>query len=254
LARVHCPTCGDDLLVARSCQGRGVCPSCCGRRMADTAAHLVDRVLPKAPIRQWVLTLPFALRAPLAFNPGLLSAVLRCFVKVVQAFYQAEAAAAGASDTHTGSVSAIQRFGSALNLNPHFHVLFLDGAYHRPRADGPLVFRPLRVLTDQDVAGVLARFREDLAASLSRWAEEADEDEAAREDAASSPMAQLVLESLGVAGAGPERQRDGTAHRPGGRRQVPRMQPLCVAEAGFSLHARTRVERHRRGALETFHP
>jgi len=76
-ARVHCPTCGDDLLVARSCQGRGVCPSCCGRRMADTAAHLVDRVLPRARIRQWVLTLPFALRAPLAFDAKLLSAVLR---------------------------------------------------------------------------------------------------------------------------------------------------------------------------------
>jgi hypothetical protein len=30
--------------------------------MADTAAHLVDRVLPEAPVRQWVLSLPFALR------------------------------------------------------------------------------------------------------------------------------------------------------------------------------------------------
>ena len=28
--------------------------------MADTAAHLVDRVLPEAPIRQYVLSLPFA--------------------------------------------------------------------------------------------------------------------------------------------------------------------------------------------------
>jgi len=28
-----------------------------GRRMADTAAHLVDRVLPEVPVRQWVLLL-----------------------------------------------------------------------------------------------------------------------------------------------------------------------------------------------------
>ena len=28
-----------------------------------------------------------------------------------------------------GAVTLIQRFGSALNLNVHFHVLFLDGAY-----------------------------------------------------------------------------------------------------------------------------
>ena len=30
---------------------------------------------------------------------------------------------------HTGAVTLIQRFGSALNLNIHFHVLFLDGVY-----------------------------------------------------------------------------------------------------------------------------
>ena len=30
---------------------------------------------------------------------------------------------------HTGAVTLIQRFGSALNLNIHLHVLFLDGAY-----------------------------------------------------------------------------------------------------------------------------
>ena len=41
---------------------RGFCPSCGGRRMADTAAHLVDRVLPEVPMRQWVLTLTYPLR------------------------------------------------------------------------------------------------------------------------------------------------------------------------------------------------
>jgi len=29
----------------------------------------------------------------------------------------------------TGAVTLIQRFGSALNLNIHFHILFLDGVY-----------------------------------------------------------------------------------------------------------------------------
>jgi hypothetical protein len=29
--------------------------------MAETAAHLVDRILPEVPVRQWVLTLPYAL-------------------------------------------------------------------------------------------------------------------------------------------------------------------------------------------------
>lgn len=30
---------------------------------------------------------------------------------------------------HTGAVTLIQCFGSALNLNIHFHMLFLDGVY-----------------------------------------------------------------------------------------------------------------------------
>ena len=52
---MHCDICGHDRVVAFSCKGRSVCSSCCGRRMADTAAHLVDRVLPDVPIRQWEL-------------------------------------------------------------------------------------------------------------------------------------------------------------------------------------------------------
>ena len=61
-ARFRCAGCGLDRLVAFSCKGRGFCPSCGGRRMTDRAAHLVDRVFPDAPVRQWVLTLPPKLR------------------------------------------------------------------------------------------------------------------------------------------------------------------------------------------------
>ena len=41
----------------------------------------------------------------------------------------------------TGAVMLIQRFGSALNPNIHFHMLFLDGAYLLKGALPP-VFRP----------------------------------------------------------------------------------------------------------------
>tara|TARA_B110000503_G_scaffold142535_2_gene239646 strand:- start:1226 stop:1537 length:312 start_codon:yes stop_codon:yes gene_type:complete len=33
------------------------------------------------------------------------------------------------NDSATGAVTLIQRFGSALHLNIHFHILFLDGVY-----------------------------------------------------------------------------------------------------------------------------
>src|SRR5262245_28034913 len=39
--------CGQEKLVAFSCKRRGICPSCGARRMTQTAAWLVDRVIPR---------------------------------------------------------------------------------------------------------------------------------------------------------------------------------------------------------------
>ncbi|MES9858751.1 MAG: transposase zinc-binding domain-containing protein [Sedimenticola sp.] len=61
-ARARCDECGEDFLIAYSCKGRGICPSCNTKRMAETAAHLVDHLFPQVPVRQWVITLPKRLR------------------------------------------------------------------------------------------------------------------------------------------------------------------------------------------------
>jgi hypothetical protein len=120
-ARVHCDECGLDRVVAFSCKGRGFCPSCGGRRMADTAAHLVDRVLPEVPVRQWVLSLPFALRYRLAYDAALTSAVLGVFVRTVFASLRRRARKKrGVTRGKCGAVTFVQRFGDALNLNVHF--------------------------------------------------------------------------------------------------------------------------------------
>ena len=52
-ARFRCTACGLDRLVAFSCKGRGFCPRCGGRRMAERSAHLIDQVFPDVPVRQW---------------------------------------------------------------------------------------------------------------------------------------------------------------------------------------------------------
>lgn len=57
-ARARCGDRGHDYFVAYSCKGRRVCPSCNTRRMVETAAHLTDHVLPRLPVRQWVLSVP----------------------------------------------------------------------------------------------------------------------------------------------------------------------------------------------------
>jgi hypothetical protein len=50
--------CAHDKRVAFSCKRRGFFPSRSARRMTETAAHLVDHVIPKVPVRQWVFTDP----------------------------------------------------------------------------------------------------------------------------------------------------------------------------------------------------
>jgi hypothetical protein len=51
--------------------------------MCDFAAHLREQAMPRAPVRQWVLTVPFGLRFRMAFDPALAGAALRAFVSVV---------------------------------------------------------------------------------------------------------------------------------------------------------------------------
>ena len=51
--------------------------------MSDTAAHLVDRVFPHVPVRQWVLSFPYALRYRLAYDAPLVSDVLAVFTRTV---------------------------------------------------------------------------------------------------------------------------------------------------------------------------
>jgi hypothetical protein len=58
LVLAKCRDCGWSRAVAFSCQRRGFCPSCIGRRMCDFAARLVTSVFPRVPVRQWVLTVP----------------------------------------------------------------------------------------------------------------------------------------------------------------------------------------------------
>ena len=81
--RLYCQNCRLDRLVPFSCKGRGFCPSCGARRMAAAAAHLTDDVIPRVPTRQWVLSLPFALRYRLAFDRQLCAAVRSLFARTV---------------------------------------------------------------------------------------------------------------------------------------------------------------------------
>lgn len=135
-AQVSCRACSHTYRVGFSCKGRGICPSCAGRRMADVSCHLVDRVLPPAPYRQWVMTMPPPLRYMLAYDTPLLSATLQSFVGEIFRWQRHQAKMRydlrSVKAAITGCVTVVQRFGSALDLNlcayylallpPRFHV------------------------------------------------------------------------------------------------------------------------------------
>jgi ribosomal protein S27E len=136
--RVRCVDCHAERLVAFSCKRRGFCPSCGARRMVESAALLVDEVLPRLPMRQWVLSFPFQLRFLFASRPEVMSEVLGIVYRAIETHLIQQAGCIRA-EARTGAVTLIQRFGSALNLNIHFHMLLLDGVYVIGRKS--LVFR-----------------------------------------------------------------------------------------------------------------
>jgi len=165
--RARCDTCGHDLLVAFSCKHRGVCPSCAGRRMANTAAHLVDRVMPAVPVRQWVLSLPFELRTLAAFRAEALSALARIFVESVFARHRAWARRKGLAAAPSGALTFVQRFGSSMNLNVPFHTTVLDGVFRRD-AEGRPVFHAAPPPTREELEAAVRRVHRNALAWLER--------------------------------------------------------------------------------------
>jgi hypothetical protein len=232
-ARVSCTSCRDEILVAFSCKTRGLCPSCDGRRMADTAAHLCDRVMPDAGYRQWTLSFPRWLRLRLLRDPALVSEILGAFVRVVFAYQRRRARALGVADGQLGAVTAVQRFGAFVNANLHFHTLIPDGVWQE-QPDGTVRFHRLPPPADGDVGELAARVVRRTARILGRRGADLPGDD--EPDALGCAQAESVQTPLAL--AEPE------ARPPRSQRR------LCAFVDGFSLHANTSVDAADRAALE----
>jgi len=154
------------VLQAIGCKRRGFCPSCGAGRMTETAALLVDHVLPRQPVRQWVLSLPFALCYLLATRPEVVTQVLGIVYRAISGHLIRKVGLTRASGV-TGAVTLIQRFGSALNLNVHFHMLLLDGAYRR-EGEGRLRFVPVLAPGTAELQGLVQRIAARIGRSLER--------------------------------------------------------------------------------------
>jgi hypothetical protein len=237
--RARCDACGHDLLVAFSCKSRTTCPSCAGRRMANTAAAVVDRVLPDVPVRQYVLSLPFELRRLAAGKADVLTALGRIFVETIFASYRARAKREGILGAQCGAINFVQRFGSSLNLNVHFHVVVLDGVFSREPHAGAL-FRaappPRREELDQIVRCAQKRAE----AWLRRHGYL---DERPVEDRSDEPPVQTALDAcVSVAMARGQMATLSKEDEPANdQRFAPGKTSVAVERDGFNLHAGVRI-------------
>ena len=133
-ARVYCEECRYDRLIPFSCKRRGFCGSCLARRMSEMSTRLVGSIYSEIPTRQWVLSMPAPLRYLIAYDNEALSFVITAFISSLFSYLRRKAKRSGggalnAQIYYPGSVTFIQRFGSALNLNVHLHCQVSDGAY-----------------------------------------------------------------------------------------------------------------------------
>jgi hypothetical protein len=200
--------------------------------MADTAAHLVDSVLPRAPYRQWVFTVPKWLRLRLARDPAWTSWVGNLVVRAIGVWQRRVARSRGQAAPKTGAVTFVQRFGGLVNLNVHFHLAVPDGVF--VEAGEGLQFELLPVPTHTDVLAILGRIMGRIARRLAREATAED-----RDADAPDVLAQVQAE----AAATWRSPADGRATVRGAER-------LRAWSEGFSLHAGVVIAEHDRDALE----
>ena len=261
--RLGCDTCPKELLLPFSCKRRGFCPSCAGRRMAQTAAHLVECVIPWVPTRQWVVSVPVPLRYWMASSQDLTAKVHTIIRTTIGQYYVNQAVTRGVprDQVQPGSVTFMQRFGSALNLNLHFHCVFLEGVY-LDRTDQGL--KP-RFLTgdppsDADVADVLQKISHRVIRKLRQlgYLEAGGDATVATgydplvEDAPAlaRTLAASVQQRMAFGErAGQHVRRIGSGF--GHEGEHPALTgPRCARVHGFSLHANTAIPAHRRDQLE----
>lgn len=218
---LRCGACGLEQQVRVACPTR--CPRCpfdVGRTGASTVA-----LLPRVPVRHWVLTLPEKWRWTLARRPETLRRVSRAFMREVFGWLRERAAehTGRSAGLHCGAVAAVHRTGSSLELNVHLHGLVLDGVY-LVEGDGEAVFHP----THDDpsgselsriVRGVQRRARE----IMSVKATPSDEEVRLAQQLGAGPVARSSVRRVRLPGAPP-------------RSRTPRS-GRAVMRSGLRVHA-----------------
>jgi hypothetical protein len=110
-ARIRCPKCHAEHLLAFSCRTRNFCSSCQAKPSVLFAEKLTSEILAPVPHRHWTFSIPGVLR-------GLLSqTAYAAILKTFQAFLDR-------ADVRPGCVISLKTFGGyGCNFHPHAHPL-----------------------------------------------------------------------------------------------------------------------------------
>ena len=126
-ARIRCPDCAAEFLLAFSCKGRGLCPSGGAKRAAEFAALLQDEVVADVGHAQWVFTVPKLLRPYFMRHRELLGPLCAAAWQTVRELMTV--AAGEEKGFRPGMVAVVQTFGDQLDLHPHVHALATRGGW-----------------------------------------------------------------------------------------------------------------------------
>ena len=143
--------------------------------MVEKAAHLADHVIPRLPVRQWVLCVPKRLRYRLERDPVVLNAALHIFLSAIERVLRQHSPGAGAS-SRLGAVVFIHRFGALLNTHLHFHCIVVDGTFDTDaaaengldHASAGVSFHPASALVALAIGAVQAAVRRRVLRALER--------------------------------------------------------------------------------------
>jgi hypothetical protein len=171
-ARIRCPDCRYEYLLAFSCRGRWFCPSCHAKKGIQFGEHLRGEILYPVPHRQYVFSIPKILRYHFKYNRKLLTRLCHCANRSLKTFFRT---ALNQPQGEIGAVMAIQTFGDYGRWHPHLHIIVADGLfllngsfYVMPKVD----LKPLQELFRASVLKMLlreGRIDEELITKIMRW-------------------------------------------------------------------------------------
>jgi len=130
-ARIQCPTCHDEHLLAFSCRTRNLCASCQAKRAVVFAERLATQIVARVAHRHVVFTIPIALRGLFERERSLLGLFARTAYETLRRVLKAACDGKAGKDAVPGVVASIQTFGSYANFHPHLHVIVTEGLFSR---------------------------------------------------------------------------------------------------------------------------